>query len=183
MTNYRQQLHTADEALAYAEAHLDAELIDHKGTKIKPSHILSYPPDMVVKYAPYTVIKTGNTITIDGVTYREGDALPLGSMVPEGLTITVTKGNYLWHDAVCRILHIPDDVADKPEPKEPRTLTWDEFKEVKQCYVIDPLYETFRYVNGCTFDEAIVLKFHYDNGGKLYPTEQDAELGKARGWK
>lgn len=131
--------------------------------------------------APYTVIPD-KTITINGKQYREGDIANINASECKGCTVKVL--DHYAHNYDLEFIHIPDELADKPQ--EPKTLTFEEAQSVDEIWVIRP-YDGYIFNWLCQgewgFTDYYTLKAHVDNGGHLYASEADAELGKARGWK
>lgn len=136
-----------------------------------------------LKRPPYTVIpEADRTMTINGKQYREGDKYYGDIKNLYGCDIRTFK-----YQTGYRIIHIPDELADKPQ-KEPKTLTLEEvtLAELGELHYINPIsLEIYDVVGKFVRDIKAYdhFKAHVDNGGKLYATREDAELGKVRGWK
>ena len=176
MTNYPIILTTKEEAEAWFEKHPDGVVVDATGDEIKIKEI------PFTNHEPFTVEKTGNTITINGTVFKEGDDCRRTPTCLKGCIVEVIEspsGDY--YDL--KILHIPDEVADKPEPKEPKTLTLEELTNQSIIWLINPLTKVIHKYLGCypTFETFYALKAHVADGHKLYATPEDAELGKELG--
>lgn len=132
---------------------------------------------------PYTVIPQANkTITINGKQYREGDILAgSAGWAPNGLIVELVPDPNKVACRAYKIECIPDELADKP--KEPKTLTLEEVDGERTVHVLHPVDNDFLSYSGELLETYYALKAHLDNGGNLYSSREDAELGKALGWK
>jgi hypothetical protein len=175
MTNYRQQLTTADEALAYAKAHPDCVLHDKQGNTVRLDDLLKNEDIFIEAYAPYTVIKTGNTITIGKHTYSEGDYIYTvdlaGYRLPSGLTFEGLNST-----GVLKLLHIPDEVADKPAPKKPKTITLENFMDGVDAWFINGANKVPCRLNPLSIIDSYAAYGLNGQGKDLYPTPEDAQL-------
>ena len=134
--------------------------------------------DLHDTYSPYTVIPA-KTITINGKQYRVGDRLPTGCKDSDYYRSGVVLKSWLENHILQKeILHIPDELADKP--KEPKTLTEAQIKEAinDKLYFVNPLNDSVDTMRHWADKAAAIVL-----GLSLYATEADAKLGKARGWK
>lgn len=124
---------------------------------------------------PYTVVEE-KTITINGKQYREGDIIDGTYTAQHELKrCHVEIVDVYCHSLDLKILHIPDELADKP--KEPKTLTWEEFEKENDGWYLHPISGRPMHVGGVLIATYYALKAHLDNGGKLYATREDAQLG------
>lgn len=171
MTNYRQRLNTKEEAEAWFEKHPNGVLRNCQGVVCAKYKFNGFA-------SPYTVEKTGNTITRNGVVYTEGDIADDWLKPFAGCVVEIVKGRSVAYNL--KILHIPDEVADKPAPKEPKTLTLEEVIE-SDVWIIHPLTKELMCIYPKPVNHYYALKAHVADGHNLYPTCEDAELGKARG--
>lgn len=175
MSNYPIILRTAEEARAWAKAHPDGELISCLGYILRRECLEG-------NNAPYTVLKTGNTITIHGRVYREGDGANINPEQCKGCVVEVL--DHYAHNYDLKILYIPDEVADKPAPKEPKTLTLDEaYIGLQTVYVLDEVEGGVKPLKLELTKDYLDAQLIVQNGGYLYLTEQDAVLGKSKGMK
>lgn len=180
MTNYQQILNTK-EAEAWFEKHPDGVLSNSIGFK---QNIVAW----TCQYPPYTVEKTGNTITLDGTVYKEGDVIPRFGLLPHGIILEIAKKDIDPRGHDVKFLHIPDEVADKPAPKEPKTLTVEEAMDVDSFYWLNPfeLKPSEVTMPRCIGAKKTAMikacRAHVADGHKLYATREDAELGEELGW-
>ena len=136
---------------------------------------------IVQKNAPYTVIpQADKTITIDGKQYREGDVIDGTYTAQHELKkCHVEIVDVYCHSLDLKILHIPDELADKPEPK---TLTLEELTGDSKVCLIHPITGDLSERRTSSFGGYDIIHNHASRGHKLYASRDDAERGKALGW-